>query len=317
MRKTIIGLLISLATAYLLLERQKAATEQMKTLSSVTAPGMAGTLPQSVALDQAGGAMGLAEGQAVDLNALPPEARAIVEQQMKLANAASGPPPDTFNIPASRSGPKQYNYRERNDGQSSSFASGWTVLLERKLSDRFTRLSDQLMTELETQLDRAVAGLPRTAADPLRKVVIVVGYDGSAAGGAIRYRWPDPKAPDAARDGTLEIPNAQAFVDAAQTQPWMVMHELAQAWHHRMLGGDHPALHQAYADALKLGAYSNVKQASGKMGRSGALSSEREFFAQLSRAYYGRNDTYPFVREELMQYDVAGSRMIEAAWVGR
>ena len=45
-----------------------------------------------------------------------------------------------------------------------------------------------------------------------------------------------------------------------------------------------------------------------------AASSEREFFAELTRSFYGRSDYYPFVREELQQFDGPSARLIETAW---
>ena len=70
-------------------------------------------------------------------------------------------------------------------------------------------------------------------------------------------------------------------------------------------------------DAMKVGSYTQVKLANGKQGRSNAATSEREFFAELTRSFYGKSDYYPFVREELQQYDGPSARLIETAWTGR
>lgn len=316
--KILISLLVSLGVAYFMLERQRQTTAQLQNLATA-----APAATQATSGAQTGQAPMMVQGQdgrMIDLSSLPPEARQVIQAQLKAANdaaiahggsemAVADPP----SAPPVRSdvGPKQFTYRDRNDAQTVSFASGWTVLLERKLSDRYTTLADQAMAHLENQLDRAAAALPRPAMAELRKIQVFLSLD-AGRGAPIRYVWPESGS-----EGRLEITHAQGFIDAAQGRPWLVMHELAHAYHHRVLGGSSPAVLKAYQDAQKIGAYNQVRWANGKTGRSNALSSEREFFAELTRSFYGRSDYYPFVREEFQQHDLASSRMIEAAWNSR
>jgi hypothetical protein len=325
MRKAIIGLVISLITAYVVLERQKASTQQIMSMANpamMAAQGQGGGLPLSTqALD--GQPMNPAGLPPEALASLPPEARAALEQQMNAMKAGALPgSPDGSPAPVPRqaqideAGPKKFSYRDRNDNQTTSFASGWTVVLERKLSDRYTTLSDQVMAQLERQLDRAATALPRPAVTELRKVQIFISWD-LGAGEAIRYNWPDAKGADASRLGMLEIPRAAAFLETAQTQPWLVMHQLAHAYHDRVLKADNASVRSGYGDAMKVGSYNQVKLANGKQGRSNAATSEREFFAELTRSFYGKSDYYPFVREELQQFDGPSARIIETAWAGR
>ncbi len=328
MRKSIIGLIISLITAYVVLERQKASTQQILSMANpamMAAQGQGGGLPLSTqALD--GQPINPAALSPEALASLPPEAREALMQQMNAMKAGGvpGAPGAPGEDPASaprqaqldEAGPKKFSYRDRNDNQTTSFASGWTVVLERKLSDRYTTLSDQVLAQLERQLDRAAAALPRPAVAELRKVQIIIHWD-QGKGEAIRYNWPDAKAADTSRDGMLEIPRAAAFLETAQTQPWLVMHQLAHAYHDRALKADNASVRSGYRDAMKVGSYAQVKLANGKQGRSNAATSEREFFAELTRSFYGKSDYYPFVREELQQYDGPSARLIETAWTGR
>ena len=39
-----------------------------------------------------------------------------------------------------------------------------------------------------------------------------------------------------------------------------------------------------------------------------------EYFAELSEAYFGENDFYPFNREELKAFDLEGFEAIESLW---
>lgn len=44
------------------------------------------------------------------------------------------------------------------------------------------------------------------------------------------------------------------------------------------------------------------------------LSNPREYFAELSEAYFGRNDFYPFVRSDLCAYDKEGFAVVDRLW---
>ena len=39
-----------------------------------------------------------------------------------------------------------------------------------------------------------------------------------------------------------------------------------------------------------------------------------EFFAELTEAYFGLNDYFPFKKSDLEQYDSVGYSMIEKVW---
>ena len=45
-----------------------------------------------------------------------------------------------------------------------------------------------------------------------------------------------------------------------------------------------------------------------------AITNHREYFAELSEAYFGRNDYYPFVRAELEAFDLGGYGVVHSAW---
>ena len=51
------------------------------------------------------------------------------------------------------------------------------------------------------------------------------------------------------------------------------------------------------------------------MQRAYALTDDKEYFAELTEAYYGVNDFYPFTRDQLLSFDIAGYTLIEQAWV--
>ncbi len=114
--------------------------------------------------------------------------------------------------------------------------------------------------------------------------------------------------------GGIELPNAQIFLDSYSWEPWAIMHELAHFYHLTVLGETYAPIRDAYQHALKTHLYENVPRYNGRMARAYALTDEREYFAELTEAYFGRNDYFPFTRDELKTYDPTGFAMMQAVW---
>jgi len=45
-----------------------------------------------------------------------------------------------------------------------------------------------------------------------------------------------------------------------------------------------------------------------------AMNNEMEYFAELTEAFFGFNDFYPFSRDQLKAHDPDGYSMIDVAW---
>jgi hypothetical protein len=115
--------------------------------------------------------------------------------------------------------------------------------------------------------------------------------------------------------GGIEIGNIRNFMGWMRTtQPMMVLHELAHSYHDKVLGWDDPAVRGAYQAAVASKAYERVAYVHGGTQRAYALNNEHEYFAELTEAYFGRNDFYPFTRDDLRAFDPKGFAVIEAAW---
>jgi hypothetical protein len=48
--------------------------------------------------------------------------------------------------------------------------------------------------------------------------------------------------------------------------------------------------------------------------RAYALTNDREYFAETTEAFFGRNDFFPFDRAELERADPAACEMLRQAW---
>jgi dipeptidyl-peptidase-4 len=94
----------------------------------------------------------------------------------------------------------------------------------------------------------------------------------------------------------------------------MVLHELAHAYHDRVLGFDHDQVRAAYERAVAAASYESVLRHGGRTDRHYALTNPMEYFAEATEAYFGSNDFYPFVRAELARHDPAAVEVLEAVW---
>ena len=73
-------------------------------------------------------------------------------------------------------------------------------------------------------------------------------------------------------------------------------------------------LKAAYNNALKSGKYDKVERTGSGIERAYALTNEIEYFAELSEAYFGKNDYYPFTRKDLEEFDPLGFALMQEAW---
>ena len=113
----------------------------------------------------------------------------------------------------------------------------------------------------------------------------------------------------------IEISNTTHFVQwTHQAQPFMVLHELAHAFHNEVHGFANKQIRSCFEKAQKLGTYEAVEHVSGKTKRHYALNNDHEYFAELTESYFGTNDFEPFTIETLKAFDPDGYEMIEQMW---
>jgi hypothetical protein len=115
--------------------------------------------------------------------------------------------------------------------------------------------------------------------------------------------------------GGVEIANAKNFVKwSREDQPWAAFHELAHSYHFLVLGERHRGVLNAYQKAKEGRLYDSVGYVHGGNRKAYALENEKEYFAEISEAYFGRNDFFPFNRDELRRHDPVGFKLLEDVW---
>jgi hypothetical protein len=195
---------------------------------------------------------------------------------------------------------------------------GWTVKVHREAIERSTAWT-MARRELETQLYRIVRVVPDAPLAKLREVEIWV-HQTSPWTKCMAYhpgaQWLREHDMNPEMEKDVEIGNVAAFVDWTYEQPWMVLHELAHAYHDRFLkdGFANSDVLAAFDKAKKGRRYERVLRWNARSERHYALTNQMEYFAEATEAYFGTNDFFPFVRPELQTFDPDGYALMERVW---
>jgi len=196
---------------------------------------------------------------------------------------------------------------------------GWTVELNASLIETDPALARLATTTLATSLKAIADQLPPKRVTELRRILIWMDDIAAEAPHTAAYhpttsKWPLENGFPAAKAGSVDLGKAKSFLNAIKTQPSIVMHELAHAFHELSLGYDNPRIRAAYEHAVQSGLYQSVRNFRGSYVKAYALTNQGEYFAELTESFYGKNDYFPFVRDELKSYDPVGFEAVRSAW---
>ena len=196
---------------------------------------------------------------------------------------------------------------------------GWPVLVQEAWALSEPALAEDVIVHLDIQLYQVERAVPGGQLDSLREVPIwIEPTDPEKLLGGMCYHpdadWLEEHGYDPRRALGVEISDPGAFLTVTRTQPWVVMHELAHAYHHRVLGFDEPRIREAYEEAVERGNYEETFRLHGRPDRHYALTNHKEYFAEGTEAYLGTNDYYPFVRGELERHDPKLHALLRELW---
>jgi hypothetical protein len=194
---------------------------------------------------------------------------------------------------------------------------GWTVHVNRILLNEKSELGEKALRLLRSKLQDIRRAVPAQAVKELVKVPIWLGdNDGHPRCAAYHpsHDWLRNNGFNTDKARSVEISNAQLFLNWSTVQPAMVLHELAHAYHHQVLNWQHEKVRKAYQAAVKSGSYDSVLHYSGRVKKAYAMSNAKEYFAEATEAYFSTNDFYPFVRPELREHDPQMLKVLEEVW---
>ena len=195
---------------------------------------------------------------------------------------------------------------------------GWNVRVNKALLHEQRELGSNALALLVTKLREITNAVPPNACRKLQAIPIWLGVEDGHAPCAEYHpsaSWLREHGfnPDKAR--AVEIGNARRFISWSKTQPSMVLHELAHGFHDQVLGYSYAPIRAAYKAALASGIYESVRRNNGKTERAYALNNDQEYFAEVTEAFFGTNDFYPFIRQELKEHDPGIYSVLENVWM--
>ena len=97
-------------------------------------------------------------------------------------------------------------------------------------------------------------------------------------------------------------------------QPWVILHELSHAYHHQVLGFDQKEIIAAYEKFKASGNGVNCLHYHGNKVEHYGLTNHKEFFSEMTEAYFGTNDFYPFNHAELKTAEPEIYKLIARIW---
>lgn len=197
---------------------------------------------------------------------------------------------------------------------------GWTVRVDdRLLKAPDDELGTKALKYLENKLGDIKVVLPADKVKALQKVVIVLDLTHGKLG-PMQYHpsadWLKENGYSADLEKCVHLPRAADLVTARniREQPWVILHELAHAYHDQVLGFDEPRVREAYEAYKKGGRGDKTLLYDGRRVRHYALTDHKEFFAEMTESYFGTNDFFPFNRAELKESEPEIYELMLGIW---
>lgn len=204
---------------------------------------------------------------------------------------------------------------ETNQKFKNIYLSGFKINISERLAE--TDDAKEALKILSAKLDEISKILKPVHFEKLKKVPIWIQYK-LVSDRAMWYHpnknWLMDNGYPAELEKSVEINNVRNFIDWQSDQPFMVMHELAHAYEDLYLGEMQTKIVEAYKTAVSSGKYNSVSYIRGGKQKAYAMNNKTEYFAELTEAYFGKNDFYPFNKTDLKDFDPTGYELMESAW---
>lgn len=202
---------------------------------------------------------------------------------------------------------------------------GWTVLIHERLLAHEKVHTKKALELLEVQLKEIVRVVPAPAVSKLREVTLWFSPEYPGVKPKAEYHpnagWLRAHGRNPAMAKGVEFTDVRNFEREMNRMPNFTLHELAHAYHDRVLprGFDNAEIKAAFERAKTSKTYDKVERWFGNgrantFERSYAMTSPMEYFAESTEAFFSRNDFFPFTRNELKQHDPEMEQLIARLW---
>jgi hypothetical protein len=221
---------------------------------------------------------------------------------------------------ASGANPSKQEDKPKPESRSEKTMQGWTVLVDnRLLATPDDELGKRSIALLDYKLTEIASVVPPDPLEKLRKVTIVLDLTHGKLR-PMQYHpskgWLVGNGYAADLEKRVHIPEADDFADPRHNshQPWCVLHELAHAYHDQVLDFENSKIREVWKEYKDSGRGENVLHIRGHRTKHYALTDQKEFFAEMTEAYFGMNDFYPFNYAELKEAEPATFALMEEIW---
>jgi hypothetical protein len=201
--------------------------------------------------------------------------------------------------------------------------AGFTVLVHPDVLQQ-KKAAAEFMTFLEGQLKTFNTSLPKDKSQLLHKVQVWVELEERKNSGIFFHPsalWLKQNGYNPEKAGGVEIPNARTYLQWSRTNKVSgIVHEMSHAFHLLYLGEKNERIRSAYEQAKERKLYESVSFVKDGQIQKGtrqayAITNEKEYFAEISEAYWGRNDFFPFTRDQLKSHDPVGFELMKDVWL--
>ena len=183
---------------------------------------------------------------------------------------------------------------------------GWTVRVDdRLLQPPNEALGQRALKMLESKLTDITYVTPPEPLAKLRTFAIVLDLSHGKLR-TMQYHpdldWLRENGYDTNLVKCVHIPEAADLPTSRNIneQPWVIMHELAHAYHDQVLGFEDPRVLKVFEAYKKSGHGDAALLYDGTRVRHYGLTDQKEFFAEMTESYFGGDDFFPFNRAELI-----------------
>ena len=202
---------------------------------------------------------------------------------------------------------------------------GWRVLVSERLLSDDRAATDKALALLRVQLQEIVRVVPAPAVAKLREVALWFSPEYPGVKPRAEYHpdagWLRDNGRNPMMAKAVEFTDVRNFEAETKRMPNFTLHELAHAYHDRVLAGGfgNAEIKTAYERAKAGGSYDQVARWFGN-GRPNtrekayAMSSPMEYFAETTEAFFSRNDFFPFTRDELKRHDPEMEQLLARLW---
>ncbi len=199
---------------------------------------------------------------------------------------------------------------------------GWSLAIDKRLLDEHAKEAERAIELLKIQLAEIKRVVPESAVREMQKVKLYFSPAYPRFGAHAEYhpdvQWLRDNGRDPVMAKSVEFTNVLVFDEDTRRMPNFAMHELAHAFHDRVLGFDEAQIIAAYESAKSSGRYDDVERrdAAGRVFRDKAYAmvDHKEYFAETSEAFFAKNDFFPFDKKELEETDPAMYELLGKMW---